>query len=221
MERTRPALALPGLGEDETIARLATGIKRFKVPDEFNWIRIFQRLVNDQDLSDPNLGVAELSVNQLASIFENRQQYETAAKWWRTGIEKFGPGPNGFRQNSLDQIKMKNWGRFEGARRCRPGRKRRSSTASATARRFASKPQAVKIPELLKDIKTYLQSKPRQLDWQKIQIDNVRLADCRAGERKYLGETVANWILPVDPREKHFDRRITVETPLEKAGPIS
>ena len=38
--------ALPGLGEDETIARLATGIKRFKLPDEFNWIAILKRLVD-------------------------------------------------------------------------------------------------------------------------------------------------------------------------------
>ncbi len=32
------------LGEDETIARLATGIKRFKLPDEFNYIKIYQQI---------------------------------------------------------------------------------------------------------------------------------------------------------------------------------
>ncbi|AMV17976.1 alpha-2-macroglobulin family protein [Planctomyces sp. SH-PL14] len=209
--------ALPGLGEDETIARLATGIKRFKVPDEFNWIRIFKRLVNDQDLSDPNLGVAELSVNQLASIFENRQQYETAAQWWRTGIEKFGPGPSGFRQNSLDQI-VKNWGRFEGGSSLPAGKKATLEYRFRNGKEVRFEAHAVKIPELLKDIKTYLQSKPRQLDWQKIQIDNIGWQIVEQDNRKYLGETVASWTLAVEPREKHFHRRVTVETPLEKAG---
>ena len=36
--------ALNTLGEDETIARLATGIKRFKLPDEFNFIKISQQV---------------------------------------------------------------------------------------------------------------------------------------------------------------------------------
>ena len=36
--------ALHTLGDDETIARLATGIKRFKLPDEFNCIKIYERI---------------------------------------------------------------------------------------------------------------------------------------------------------------------------------
>ena len=38
--------ALHTLGEDETIARLATGIKRFKLPDEFNYIKIYQQIAD-------------------------------------------------------------------------------------------------------------------------------------------------------------------------------
>ncbi len=34
---------LSSLGEDETIARLATGIRRFKLPDEYNFIKIYQQ----------------------------------------------------------------------------------------------------------------------------------------------------------------------------------
>ncbi len=204
--------ALPGLGEDETIARLATGIKRFKLPDEFNWIKILTRLVDG-----PNTGVAELSVNQLASIFENRQQYETAAKWWRTGIERFGPGPNGFRQNSLDQI-VKNWGRFEGGSALPAGKKATLEYRFRNGQEVAFEAYAVKVPELLKDIKAYVNTKPQQLDWQKLQIDNIGWRIVEQDEKKYLGEKVADWKLAVEPRGKHFDRRITVETPLTKAG---
>jgi uncharacterized protein YfaS (alpha-2-macroglobulin family) len=204
--------ALPGLGEDETIARLATGIKRFKLPEEFNWISILKRLVESE-----NKGVAEQAVNQLASIFENRQQYETAAKWWRTGIEKFGPGPNGFRQNSLNQI-VKNWGRFEGGSSLPAGQKATLEYRFRNGSEVEFEAWAVKVPELLRDIKAYIQSKPKQLDYQKLQIDNVGWQIITQNDRKYLGERVAQWKLAVEPREKHFDRRVTVETPLTKAG---
>ena len=39
--------AVNTLGEDETIARLATGIKRFKLPDEFNYIKIYQQVADE------------------------------------------------------------------------------------------------------------------------------------------------------------------------------
>ncbi len=37
-------------------------------------------------------------------------------------------------------------------------------------------------------------------------------------QKKYLGAEVARWKLDLEPRDKHFDRRITVTTPLQKAG---
>src|SRR5262249_31167245 len=37
--------ALHTLKDNETIAHLATGIKRFQVPDEFNWIAIYERII--------------------------------------------------------------------------------------------------------------------------------------------------------------------------------
>ncbi len=47
--------ALDSLGEDETIARLATGIKRFKLPDEQNFIKLYQQIVEESPAnSDDN-----------------------------------------------------------------------------------------------------------------------------------------------------------------------
>ena len=37
------------LKDDETIARLATGIKRFTLPDEFNPIKIYQTIADDPE----------------------------------------------------------------------------------------------------------------------------------------------------------------------------
>ena len=68
--------SLASLKEDETIARLATGIKRFPLPDEFNFIRIYQQIADDRgDRGGKSRQFAEDSLNRLAEIFENRRQY--------------------------------------------------------------------------------------------------------------------------------------------------
>jgi hypothetical protein len=99
-EKTASILTLETLSDDETIAKLATGIKRFKLPDEFNYIRLYQE-INDID-----------SLQKLAEIAKNRRQYPKAAKYYedlieRTNIEE--QKANWRRQR--DQI-TGNWGRF-------------------------------------------------------------------------------------------------------------
>ena len=49
--------ALDTLSDDETIARLATGIRRFKLPDEFSFIKIFQAIADE-----PKTGQGEESL---------------------------------------------------------------------------------------------------------------------------------------------------------------
>src|SRR5262249_20628083 len=99
--------ALHTLSDEETIARLATGIKRFKVADEFNWIKIYQR-VSARGKSD----FGEKARDAVAQIFENRRQYVKAAGAWKKAIAEYGAGKDNFRKNRLEQI-VGNWGRFE------------------------------------------------------------------------------------------------------------
>ena len=47
-EESQGIFALPSLGGEETIARLATGIKRFKLPEEFNYIAIYKQLADER-----------------------------------------------------------------------------------------------------------------------------------------------------------------------------
>ena len=68
--------ALHTLSEDETIARLATGIKRFQLPDEFNHIRLYQDIVK----SGKCAYVARAAF-QLSEVFTNRRQYPKAAEY--------------------------------------------------------------------------------------------------------------------------------------------
>ena len=77
--------AVDTLGDDETIARLATGIKRFKLPDEFNPIKIYQTIAGD-----PKTGRDEEALNTLATIFENRRQLDRAAQYLERSLALHG-----------------------------------------------------------------------------------------------------------------------------------
>ena len=63
------------LKENETIARLANGIKRFTVPDEFSFIAIYRQIAED----NKDKTYAEASWQKLSEIFSNRRQYPKAA----------------------------------------------------------------------------------------------------------------------------------------------
>ena len=94
--------ALPTLDESETIARLANGIKRFTLPEEFNFIRIYQQIADE-----PKSGYGDQALQQLGQIFENRRQYPKAADYWRRDIREYGKEQG--KQQRLDQI-IGNWG---------------------------------------------------------------------------------------------------------------
>ena len=202
--------ALHTLGEDETIARLANGIRRFKLPDEFNYIKIIQQIAED-----PKTGYADQALESLAQIFENRRQYEKAAVVWSRVMKEHGAAEH--RKQRLAQI-VGAWGQFESVATQPAGqgatvefRFRNGSKASFEAR-------AIKVDKLLDDVKAYLKNVPKEVDWNKVNIGDIGFRLVERGEEQYLGEKVAAWDLELKPRPHHFDRRITVTTPLQKAG---
>ncbi|MBX3438595.1 MAG: alpha-2-macroglobulin, partial [Planctomycetaceae bacterium] len=201
--------AVHTLKDTETIARLATGVKRFTLPDEFNFITIYKRLAAGDDPNDANK-----SLPILAEIYEDRQQYPKAAEMWRQSLHHL---KDPAKQQRLDQI-VRNRGRFENVQ-VQPAR-----TGATVDFRFRNgnkvsfEAHEIKIPQLIDDLKTYLKSSPAQLDWQQLQIDEIGYRLVERNERKYLGARVAQWDVALDPRPNHFDRRITITTPLQKAG---
>ncbi len=105
--------AVRTLGDDETIARLASGTKRFKLPEEYNFIHLFQKIAKSGNGRD-----AEAAINALAEIYENRRQFDRAADYWKKGLEMFGSFEDS-RKARLNQI-LGNWAEFEHLETCRP-----------------------------------------------------------------------------------------------------
>ncbi|HWL10590.1 MAG TPA: MG2 domain-containing protein [Planctomicrobium sp.] len=201
--------SLSSLSDDETIARLATGVKRFTLPEEFNYIRIFRKLADEN-----NTTVAPFLA--LADIYTNRQQYTKAAEVLQESLRRF-PGDAIHRERQLNQI-IGNWGVFE------PRVGSATSEETDLNYRFRNgssvifRAQRVKVLEFLNDLQAYIASRPAQLEWDRIQIDQIGHQIIQKGETKYLGEEVANWTVPLDPRPNHLDRRITVKPPVKEAG---
>ncbi len=204
--------AFPSLGDDETIALLASGIHRFELPEDYRFIATFRAVADRQN--DP---FADDSIERLAQIFENRMQYPKAAAVWIESIERFGDDRQKRKRKRYEQI-TGNWGRFlaAGTQPARGAasidfRFRNATSVDLTAKR-------IDVDRLLRDIKDHLKSRPSQVDSQLLNIGNLGWRIVRDNERKYVGQTVAEWTLDLEPRPDHFDRTITIQAPLRDAG---
>jgi uncharacterized protein YfaS (alpha-2-macroglobulin family) len=204
--------AVHTLKEDETIAWLANGIKRFKLPDEFNWIKIYERVAGR---GRSKLG--EHARDTLAGLFENRRQYVKAAAAWKQAIGEYGPGPNDSRQHRLDQI-VSSWGRFDPGQVQPAGKGASVDFRYRNGKKVSFEAFTIRVPQLLDDVKAYIKSSPNQLNWNQIQISNLGYRLVQEQEQKYVGGSVATWDLDLKPRPGHVDDRVTVTTPLQKPG---
>jgi uncharacterized protein YfaS (alpha-2-macroglobulin family) len=204
--------ALHTLKDDETIARLATGVKRFKLPDEFNFIKIYERVAGRGKST-----FGEQARDSLASIYENRRQYVAAATAWKKAIAEYGPGRDNFRQLRLDQI-LHNWGRFEPGQVQPAGQKAVVDFRFRNGHKVSFEAFEIKVSKLLADVQAYLRASPATLDWNQLNISNIGYRLVERQENQYLGAKVASWDLALKPRPNHVDDRITVTTPLKKPG---
>ena len=204
--------ALDTLKDSETIAKLATGIKRFEIPEEFNPIAIWKDLAGG-----PKSAWGEAALDRLVNVYQDRRQYVTAAATLKKLIETYGPGVGDHRRAALKQI-TGNWGRFE------PGAVQPAGTEPVIEYRYrngekvAFEARAIDIEMLLKDAKDYLKGAPKQLDWRRANVQDVGYRLIEENESKYLGAKVAEWTLDVKPRPGHVDDRVSVKTPIKQPG---
>ena len=203
--------ALDTLKDDETIARLASGIKRFTLPDEFNPIKIYQTIADD-----PKTGQGELALSALASIFENRRQLDRAVDFLQRSRNTYGdPGDN--KKHRLDQI-LGAWGQFDMLGTLPAGRGATVDFRFRNGKQVHFEAHEILFPKLLEDVKAHISFGPKQLELQNIEINDIGSRLVAMNQTQYLGRSVARWDLDLEPLPGHFDKRITVTTPLQNAG---
>lgn len=202
--------AFKTLKDTETICELATGVKRITLPDEFNPIIILQKIANPKTKH-----FGDAACQMLTEIYKDRMQFPKAVEMIKKSISDYG---------STDQKKKRlnaivgNWGQFETANTNSSEKGAEVSFKFRNAKSVKFTAHKLKIELLLQDIKKHISSNPKQLDWNDIQVGNLGYNIVQRNKKKYVGEEAANWNLELEPADDHFDRRITIKTPLKKAG---
>ncbi|TWT76837.1 MG2 domain protein [Posidoniimonas polymericola] len=204
------------LAEDETLARLATGVRRFKLPDEHNHLKLYQEVLASgaaKSLKQPALDAA----NQLAGLFQNRRQYPRAVEYLDQAIEFAPSEQHPSLKQSRDQI-TKPWGEFQPAETQPAGQGATVELQYRNAESVEFTARPIKLPQLLADVKAYLESRPDKLEGERLNIDNLGYRMLQEGQEKHLGPAAAEWKLDLAPPAGHFDDQVTVTTPLQQAG---
>ncbi|MGI9457365.1 MAG: MG2 domain-containing protein, partial [Aeoliella sp.] len=205
------------LKENETLARLATGIQRLELRDEHNFVLLYQQAYN-LGKKVGNKGQAAQSATQLARLFADRRQYPRSAEYWRIVLEhSMNDNQKKNAKQQIDQIE-KPWGQFEQGELQPAGEGASFEYRFRNGDRVEFTAHAIKVSQLLTDLKAYLESQPQELDWNRLQIEQLGYRLVHQHDKKFVGEEVAKWNVDLEPPTEHFDRRETVTSPLQKAG---
>ena len=198
------------LTDTETIAKLAVGVRRFDLPDEFNFILMFKAM-----LAGNNSGYAGNAARALAQTYENRRQYDHAVTYWNI-YKNYNKSPA---QKHIDQI-TKNWGVFEPLSTQPSGTTPSVEYRFRNGRRVEFSAYRIHVSRLLEDVKAYIRSRPRSLDWQKVNVNNIGWRIVQEDQARYIGERLASWQQDLEPDKRHWDRHATVKFPdaLQDAG---
>jgi len=206
-EAAQGILQVETLADHECLARTSDGVRRFTLPDTHHFIALYRSILDQE----PNAGDA------LVQIFLNRNQRDKAREVLEQTIAKHGPGHNDSRKHLLDQI-AGNWGQFGATEPTPRGTKPTIPLSFRNATRITLTAAPVNVEALLADTIAYLKSKPKELDWQRLQPADVAGRILREEKSKYLGKVAATWHAPLTPEDKHRDATTTLDTPLEKSG---
>ncbi|MCC8108640.1 MAG: hypothetical protein LIQ30_06250 [Planctomycetes bacterium] len=206
--------AVRTLKDTETIARLATGLKRFTMPDEYNFIRLLQAVRRDGDATE-----RADAIHLLAIVYENRQQYDRAAEMWRERAkypaEKRVPDA----EEALRRIEG-NVGALEPGPVAPAGKTTSLSYLFRNGKAVHFRARRLNERQLLNDVVLRMKQGDDSL-YQNYSLRQPAMLGRRvveADEDKYVGATVAEWDVKLDPLPNHYSRRVAVELPFNQAG---
>jgi uncharacterized protein YfaS (alpha-2-macroglobulin family) len=213
---TKSSIAtLHTLKDDETVAKLATGPKRFALPEGANFLRLYQMLAEDAE-ADPEDRMTAYS--ELADEFRDRRQYSRAVEMLNKALTlQLDPSLKKELQAQLDQI-TGNWCRFEPQGAMPAGKEAKLQLVFRNAKKISLTARKVDVTKLLADTEAYLRSAPQEQDWQKTNISAIGQRLLEKDGDKYLSKPVAEWSQELEPRANHWDKRVEVPTPLKDAG---
>lgn len=199
------------LKETETIARLASGVKRFTLREDYQFIAGLRDLMR-KDKDSPSWQAGD----QLVQIFLNRNQYPQAVEALKECIQLHGPGSNDSRNKLLKQI-TGNWSRFNPLPTCYAEDPVAVSYTYRNAKETSLKLNRVNDELIMKDLIEYLESKPIEIDFNQINFQSLGNRLISENGKRYIGKEVRSWKQPLNPDPDHTD--ITTNLDLGKLDP--
>ena len=219
--------ALHTLDDSETIAKLATGVKRFKLPDSDNCLAIWRRALAEARVLKtpfPRPDAQSQALTQIAREYENRRQYDKAADAWREIVDlweasRLGVGTSDEARKALEQI-VNPWGRFDLAASKINGAETVVSYVARNADAVEFVVREIDAEKLLAEFRNVANSNPNaknDLFSPQIEFFLQRQGVEKIAE-KYLGAEVARRTVEIEPEPGHFNRRHDVALPISRGG---
>ncbi len=208
--------AVRTLLDAETVARLATGLKRFSPPEEFNHIAVLRSAAESD-----NVEVRGDALAALATVYENRQQYPRAVSFWqrRADLNRRNRIRDDESTLRLERIAGNN-GTLETGPVAPAGQRTTLSYLYRNGKSVALVAKRLDEKKLLDDIRTAIKSGNDELLHSYAGRKPEMLARLVVGEdaSQYVAETVAEWNVDLDPLPDHFSHRASLELPFDTAG---
>jgi len=217
LDRQKGMLEVHTLTDEESLAKLADGVKRFKLPTDHHFIALYQRAYEisvSQRLKDP---VGAEAGQKLVEVYLSRRQYTNAAAWQQRVIADYGQGENRFRTKRLNQI-VGNWGKFESTEAFPAGSPPKLPIIFRNAPSVTLEARPIDLPRLMADTRAWLKGNPTEIDRLRLNPGNVgqRLMERNPGA--FLGRPVARWAVNLQPKAGHWDTSAEIEVPWDQPG---
>lgn len=206
-------LAVRTLRDDETIARLATGIKRFTLPYEHDFIRILRSLDGDGAYG------AEAN-NYLAQVFENRQQYPKAVSRWRKVAESGQPSLQKKAVAEIERITGKN-GMLKPTRTAPAGVTPTLSYLFRNGESVHFTAERLDEQRLLSDVRMALRENKQDNDRFNPFLsypEQIGRLVVEENKRAYVVDTTAEWSVRLEPLPDHLSRTVSIDLPFTGSG---
>ena len=190
------------LNETETIARLANGVKRFELREDYQFIPLLRALYLEKN--------SEQAGDLLVQTFLNRNQRSAAADTLKSVIALYGEGGGDHRAKLLKQI-LGNWSRFGST----PSYYVEDPVEVPYTFRNATEVELtlteVKEELVMKDIIDYLEGNPRELDHQKVNFSQLGNRLISGNRQRYFGDELRAWTHDLQPDGRHLDTNTNLE----------
>ena len=185
---------LRSLDDDETITRLANGVKRFKLPVEYNYMRMWRELGD---------------YASIAQEYERRYQFVRACEMWKKAgkgcshcVERIS-SPNVSLSGNVPVVGYKKRGRFE------------VNFRNADELEFSL--VKIDVARYLEEVKDDIKNNRKRNDYYNlwdVARFLIRLKDLKKVEKYLIGEKYS-WSQKVSSPKDHFDAKKEIEVPYD------